>query len=336
VIWLTSATENQAQNYLAISAMEAAMPVMNLPNGGTIRTFPMPPSGFDPLKADDRSLARYGFPRRPLDSRMVARWEAVLSRPIRLVEPRFRAMPYKRRRLPDLMLCGAHSVETTGIWSGAVVHAPQGDSFKWVEGTWTVPNAYPPVGAQDGVWYSASTWVGIDGIDGSGDVLQAGCDSNVMTSGGSLQRQLNPWWEWWPGGSYWITTLAVSQGDTLNCLICVAEGSTTQAEIFLYNVTNNIAASFLATAPSGTSLIGNTAEWIVERLEIDTNVPELARYGDVYFDEANAGTVAGATLQPGSGNTINMVDENNQVISQGVIETSTLVQVKYAGPNEVA
>ena len=308
------------------------MSTITLANGGTIRTFPQPPGGFDPLNADERLLTVYGFPRRPADSKMAARWEGILSRPIGWIEPRFREMPYKRRRLPEILRRDVHGVETTDIWSGAVVHAPSGDSFKSVEGTWTVPNADPPVGALDGVWYSASTWVGIDGIDGSGDVLQAGCDSDVMTSGGALSHQLNPWWEWYPGGSFWISNLTVTQGDTLNCLICVTSGSTTQAEIFLYNVTSNIAARFLATAPSGTSLTGNTAEWIVERLEIDTSTPELARYGDVYCDEANAGTVGGISLQAGSGNTINMVD-TNQVISQGTIETATLVQVKYTGPN---
>jgi peptidase A4-like protein len=309
------------------------MSVVHLPNGLTVRTFKQPPEEFNPLKAEDRELAVYGFPKRPEDPALLDRWEQVLGRPIRLVRPTFRAMDYKRRRLPKRARAGAaHGVEATDIWSGAVVHAPAGDSFKWVEGTWTVPDAYPPPSAGDGVWYSASTWVGIDGIDGSGDVLQAGCDSDVMTSGGNVQRQLNPWWEWYPAGSFWISNLPVAPGDTLNCLICVTEGSTTSAAIFLYNVTSGQAANFHATAPDGTTLAGNTAEWVVERLEIDSNTPELARYGDVYFDEANAGTVGGATLHAGAGNTINMVDGGN-VISTGTIESSTLVQVKYTGPH---
>jgi hypothetical protein len=54
------------------------------------------------------------------------------------------------------------------------------------------------------------------------DVLQAGCDSDVMSSGGQLQRQLKPWWEWLPGDTVWITNLPVAQGDTLNCTICCA------------------------------------------------------------------------------------------------------------------
>lgn len=305
------------------------MPTIKLSPEITVRTFPKAPKNFDPLKSDPQLLARYGYPSRPTDPRLAARWESVMRRGIRFIQPQFRAMPYKRRRLPQKRK--EHGVENTDIWSGAVVHAPAGDSFRWVEGTWTVPNAYPPGGAQGGVWYSASTWVGIDGIDGSGDVLQAGCDSDVMTSGGNISRQLNPWWEWFPAGSYWISNLKISQGDTVNCLICVTQGSNTEATIFLYNLTSNIAAHFIATAPGGTTLTGNTAEWIVERLEIDTNTPELAQYGEVFFSEMNAGTASHALLQGGTGNTINMTDTNGNVISEGIIENATVVEVKYTG-----
>lgn len=307
------------------------MSTIQLSGEVSVRTFSLPPAGFNPLVAEDRELLVYGYPSRPADAKLLARWESVLGRSPRMITPTFRPMPYKRRRLPELTP-GDHGVENSGNWSGAVVHAPQGDRFKWVEGTWTVPDACPPVGAADGVWYSASTWIGIDGIDGSGDVLQAGCDSDVVVSGGTVSRQLNPWWEWYPAGSFWISNLAISQGDTVNCLICVTSGSTTQAEIFLYNLTTNVSASFQATAPAGVSLVGNSAEWVVEQLEIDTYTPELARYGDVYFDEAEAGTVDGVTIDAGSGNTINMIDGGN-VISSGTIETPTLIQVRYTGPN---
>jgi hypothetical protein len=80
------------------------MATITLPNGQTIRTFALLPEGFNPLHADDRLLILYGLPRRPTDPRMAARWEAVLKRPIRFIEPSFRVMPYKRRRLP-LVLC---------------------------------------------------------------------------------------------------------------------------------------------------------------------------------------------------------------------------------------
>ncbi len=295
------------------------MSVIELPGGVTVRTFSPAPDGFDPVKADDRALLAHGYPSRPEDPKMLERWERVLSRPIQWIRPTFRSMPYKRRRLPQAT-----------AWSGAVVHAPAGDSFNWIEGEWTVPNAFPPHGAIPGVWYSASTWIGIDGIDGSGDVLQAGCDSDVMTFFGITQRQLNPWWEWWPAGSFWISNLPVAQGDTMDGLICVHPGSTTAATIYLLNVTSGVGASFQATAPPGITLVGNSAEWVVERLEIDTNTPELARYGDVYFAAAYAGTVAGTQMDAGAGNVIDMID-SGYTISTGRIEAPALVQVSYTG-----
>jgi hypothetical protein len=306
------------------------MGAIKLPGDVTIRTFSHPPAGFHPVEANDRELLAYGYPSRPEDPAMLERWERVLSRPTQLIRPTFRSMPYKRRRLPKVTSGVTHGTEVADIWSGAVVHAPAGDSFKWIEGEWTVPNAFPPAGAADGVWYSASTWIGIDGIDGSGDVLQAGCDSDVMTSGGTIQRQLNPWWEWYPAGSFWISNLPVAQGDTMDGLICVTTGSTTSATIYLLNVTSGVGASFQATAPPGTSLVGNTAEWVVERLEIDTNTPELARYGDMYFAAAYAGTVAGIQMDASAGNVIDMVDSGN-TISTGRIEARALVQVSYTG-----
>jgi hypothetical protein len=305
------------------------MSKIELANGATLRTFPPPPADFKPLEAEERVLAAHGFPVRPTDPELLKRWEAALSRPFHVIEPTFRSMDYKRRRLPTALGRSEHAVETTDIWSGAVVHAPRDDPFRWVEGTWTVPDAVPPYDASDGVWYSASTWVGIDGIDGSGDVLQAGCDSDVMRFWGASIKQVNPWWEWYPAGSFWISNLSVSQGDTMSCVICVTEGSTTSAQIFLRNLTTGHAATFVATAPNGTSLAGNSAEWIVERLEVDTSTPELARFGEVYFNDAHAGTVGGALLSADSADTIDMVDATGEVISIGIIENARLVQVRY-------
>jgi len=80
------------------------------------------------------------------------------------------------------------------------------------------------------------------------------------------------------------------------------------------------------------TLQGNCAEWILESLEIDTNVPELASYGAMYFDACNAGTTDNTPLNAGNANTMNMLDANGNVISQGVIENQTLVRCTYEGP----
>ena len=312
------------------------MPAKMLAHGVKVRTFPLPPPDFDPAKASNRERARYGIPRCPVEfPELAERLERRFRRrPFHIVKPIFRPMDYKRhhlirKRQLRALRAKQHGPETTTIWSGGIVFPPPGDTMKWVEGTWIMPNSSPPAGAQDGVWYSASTWIGIDGDDGSGDVLQAGCDADVMTSGGVVQHQFNPWWEWYPAGSFWISTIPVSPGDELTCLICVQSGSTTQASIFLGNVTTSVGSFFAATAPGGTNLRGNCAEWIVEALEIDTSTPELAQYTTVEFTECNAGTVGGVSIQSGSGNTINMVDGGGSVISEGQLVGSTQVQVSY-------
>jgi hypothetical protein len=206
--------------------------------------------------------------------------------------------------------------------------------MKFVEGTWTMPGEVFALAA-DGVWYSASTWIGMDGDDGSTDVLQAGCDVDVMTTtdGENLTPQYKPWWEWRPAGSFWITNMYVAAWDELTCLICMHQGSTNQATIFLGNLTRKEGLWFQATAPAGVSLLGNCAEWIVEALAINTQTPELAKYGIVNFSDCNAGTVAGRSVNLSTGNTINMVDEpTNKVISQATIFNPTAVTVAYVYP----
>jgi peptidase A4-like protein len=306
------------------------MDVQKLPKGGTIRRFSLPPDGFKPLEAEDRELRVYGFPRRPTENpELLKRWQTAYDRKLRFIRPVFRRIDWKRRRIPGKAgLKKAHGVEQSNIWSGAVVHV-RDKTVRWVASEWTVPNAYPPPdGGAPLVWYSASTWIGIDG-DGSPDVLQAGCDSDVMSFFGFTWRQLMPWWEWFPEDTHWISNFPVSQGDTMSCVICVDPGSTTAAEIYMLNSTNGAHTSFAVTASNGTSLVGNCAEWIVEALEIDTSVPELASYGSVYFDGCVAGASDQTLLQAGDGNTINMIDANGKVISRAEIEDPQLVRCFY-------
>jgi hypothetical protein len=192
-----------------------------------------------------------------------------------------------------------------------------------------------PAGGQSGIWYTASTWIGIDGDHGSGDIVQAGCDADVMSSNGDTQYEFNPWWEWWPAGSFWITNIQASAGDEFTCLIqCIpllaGSANPNSALIFLANVTSGIGLFFSATPPDDTSLHGNSAEWIVEALETGPNEePELAEYTTVDFTQCSAITTRDKTLLPDSGNKINMVDSGNKVISEGRFVGSNTVQVSY-------
>jgi peptidase A4-like protein len=155
---------------------------------------------------------------------------------------------------------------------------------------------------------------------------------NVSVAGGGayVNTQFKPFWEWRPAGSFYITNMPVTNSDELTSLICMHQGSTNQATIFLGNLTTKVGLWFQATAPAGVSLSGNCAEWIVEALAIDTPTPELAIYGQgITFTDCNAGTVSGRSVDLSAGSIINMVDASNKLISQAYIVSPTEVSVSY-------
>jgi hypothetical protein len=298
--------------------------------GLSVSTFPPLPDGFDITKATDTQKATYGIPQFPTGKGFEERWQA-MSKGIRFVTPEFKPRDRQRKFLPRLS--DDHGPQTTTIWSGAVVYPNKGDKIFDINATWNLPKSSPPGGAANGVWYSASSWIGIDGDEISADVLQAGCDADVMVSGGQTQRQFNPWWEWYPAGSFWITNIPAAAGDTFNCWIQsvpLLTGSTPNSGmIFLANATSGFGLFFFATAPKGTLLKGNCAEWIIEALEINTSTPELAEYTTVDFTNCATVSVKDDVIYPGSGTPIDMVNSGGTVISKGSIPSSREVQVAY-------
>ena len=314
------------------------MGVLQFSNGLSVRTFPLPPEGFDPDKASDRERIVHGIPRCPVAFGALERRMRAKLKNFSLIEPKFEPRDPSRKR-PRFR--PAVAPQTTTNWCGGITFPPSGDALKFVEGTWTMPTDVWPQSLHDpsldDVWYTASFWVGLDGDDGSSDVLHAGCEVDSMnvsvsTGGAYVTTQFKPFWQWRPAGAFWITNMPVSGGDQLTSLICMHQGSTNQATIFLGNLTTKVGLWFQATAPAGVSLSGNCAEWIVEALAIDTPAPELGIYGSVSFTDCNAGTVSGRPIDLSSGSTITMVDASDQPISKAFIENPTEVTVSYVYP----
>jgi hypothetical protein len=297
------------------------MSTTTFPNGITITTHTVPPACFGFGTATDEDRALYGLPRFTAGSKVLEEQWLTAVRNLRFVEPEFEQRESRRSKLPGFKL--SHVTETSSNWSGGVTFPHSGDKIWTVVGTWNIPKASPPAGAQHNLLYSASSWIGIDGDDGSDDVLQAGCDSDVKISGGNTHHQFRPWWEWFPKGSFWITNMPTSAGDEYFCTIqCLSmlDGSATHnsALITLANITKGIVMPFSATAPKKVSLKGNCAEWIIEALEAGPHkTPELAEYNSVYFNQCAAVTVKDKVVLPNTGNTINMTNSSNKVISKG-------------------
>lgn len=300
--------------------------MITLDGGIRITTF-RPPRGFDPLLADAGEVVRHGFPQIPEDPRHLERYRRVLGQAkhkFHYIEPTFRVNA-DRFHGPRRQRAEA-GIETSTNWSGGVVFAPAGQSFRWVQGDWVIPDVDAPTQNQ---WYYCASWIGIDG-DGSNDVCQAGVECEVYRSGNSVTRNIYPWWEWYPLPEVQITNLPVSPGDMLTALLCTAGANATSASIFFTNRTTGASTSLNFSAPAGTKLVGNSAEWIVEAPTVGGAQSALADYGEVFFSVCEANLTNNVTVNGGTGDNINLTAGGNTV-SDGNLITPTVIQCLYAG-----
>lgn len=302
-----------------------------LEGGIEITTF-RPPRGFDPLAVSAAEAVRHGFPLPPEDPHHRARYRRVLSQlkdKFHYIEPTFRVNSDRlhgpRRRLD------AAGTETSGNWSGGVVFAPAGQSFRWIEGDWVIPNVDAPAANK---WYYCANWIGIDG-DGSGDVCQAGVECDVFRSGTSITRHFYPWWEWYPLPEVQITNFPIDPGDMITALLCTSGINATTATIFFTNRTTGAATSLNFNAPNGTKLVGNSAEWIVEAPTVGGAQSALADYGEVFFSVCEAFLSDNVTVNGGTGDNINLV-AGGSTVSDGNLITPTIIQCLYVGGEPVA
>jgi hypothetical protein len=312
--------------------MELHMPLITLNSGIKITTF-RPPPGFNPLTESPEDVVKNGFPTRPEDPHHLERYKRVfrqLNGKFHYVEPTFRVN--SERRHGPRMRRPQDGSETSTNWSGGVVYAPSGQSFKWVEGDWVVPNVDAPTQNQ---WYYCASWVGIDG-DQTPDVCQAGVECEVYHSGNTITRNIYPWWEWYPGPEVQITNLAVNPGDMITMLICSMTGANaTTATTYFSNRTTGASTSFNFTAPSGTKLVGNCAEWIVEAPTVNGAQSAIADFGEVFFSVCEAFLTNGNTVNGSTGNNINLSAGGN-VVSDGVLISPTVIQCLYNGTEPTA
>ena len=303
------------------------MTVINLGKGAKITTFGPSPE-LDPLTAPAESLAQAGLPPRPTDPHLFARYQRFFTKTknkFHYVEPTFRIDPTKATHAQKGAQNGAGTENDN--WSGGVVYAPDGQSFKWVEGDWVVPNIYPT--AQYERQYCAN-WVGIDG-DGSGDVCQAGMICAVYQSGSFITRSISPWHEWYPSSRVEITNLPISPGDYVSVLICTAQGAGSRtATIYFANHSSGGATSYQITAPSGTALAGYSAEWVVETPLVNGSLSQMPDYGEAFFSVCEAGLTNGSVVNGAAGNNVNLV-QNGATRSTGTLIAPTVVECQYAG-----
>jgi hypothetical protein len=259
-----------------------------------LNSFELPPSDFDPKTAPDDILQRFGVLQRPTaDTSIQYRelWDRLFARDPTYVTPRFKPRISNRRNLSNISNFAVGGIQYDN-WAGIGIES-DGSPIISVSGTWNVPNLNVPVGLQDGISCINSVWIGIDGFSPpNSDILQAGVDLKVTRQAGVLNVEILPWWEWWKGQSFYFDGFPVSPGDTISCNISSAAGGTI-GTLYMSNLISGHHVSLPIPAPAGTTLIGNCAEWIVERQTFDSGsetLTELSNFGSIFLDNAFATT----------------------------------------------
>ncbi|RYP59507.1 hypothetical protein DL769_008497 [Monosporascus sp. CRB-8-3] len=283
-----------------------------------------PPPEFDPLKASNDLLIKHGLPPRPDQTshpEKFVRWEKVCSGAGSYVTPGF-------ERLPKTDLGTGDQISSN--WSGAVISADPNYSFDEVWGSWIVSRPHPDNWAwQPQYWepgqFAAGTWVGIDGHGESDDVLQAGVGHRCTPSTHQdTDYAIHPWWEWYPGGAWTITGFQVSPGDLVD--VWITADSSTEASIYFWNYSACTYTSFSITAPTGVSLKGNCAEWIVEGHRGHNGKATMSYLGATFFFDCGAfeenTNSSKWKIRDLTNATYLEIKQNGQVLSTGMKEFS--------------
>src|SRR5262249_32422425 len=95
------------------------------------------------------------------------------------------------------------------------------------------------------------------------------------------------------------------------------------ASVFFSNRTTGASTSLNFSAPAGTKLVGNCAEWIVEAPTVGGAQSAIADYGEGFFSVCEAFTTSNTTVKGRTGDNINM--------TAGNLITPTVVQCLYEG-----
>jgi hypothetical protein len=336
------------------------MPHLALEEGAKVRTFVPPPRNFDPLKASPAELLKHGFPARPDNPAQLERYKRVFGQMkdrFQYIVPEFVVNTHRRRpslhkrRAPsahkNVPLVGTGN-ETSPIWSGGIVFPPAGQSFRWIVGEWTIPNVSCP---DNGITYYCNNWIGIDGgpTVASLDICQAGINLDVTRNGKNTTINCAAWCEWFPGPEMGIPKFPVSVGDTVAITLCTSGAGATEATIFFANITQGFGTSFILEAGtfsdgSQIALVGDCAEWIVERPSLtggDTPIALLADYGQVFFSgcQAVSYTPDGSSSTVVDGGTQSSMDmlpdgapDPAGLLSHGILIADEVVQCMYLAP----
>jgi|HubBroStandDraft_1064217.scaffolds.fasta_scaffold125906_1 hypothetical protein len=297
-----------------------------------ITTTAAPPEGFDALRASDADLAYYGFPPRPNDNTGDYKsWaEAMAASQERVVPVLEKTNIYHGNAAKGPSPTA--NVAASYNWSGAV-HTDSAksygkSSYDFVYSFVTVPTAQQAKGACTGGWDYASAWVGIDGWS-NGDVLQDGIEFDAYCKGKTKEAFYSAWFEWFPFSEVRIGGFPIKAGQKFFIEIWSTTATLGHAYIVNENAKKAVQVNF--TAPKGTKLVGNSAEWITERPGVNGGLATLTNYGTQTYSDVHGETFGGTAIDAADSFPVVMLDNHGKEISYPTLLSATSFEVRDTG-----
>jgi hypothetical protein len=275
-----------------------------------VTAFPDLPAGFDAVNASAEQRAAYGLPPAPNQAahpKIYAKWAKAMSMighakhytgPLTVTKGW--SMPARPAGKPTARAADGTISVSFNNWSGVanLTNATSwgANSIYLVVSEFNVPVAQEAFDYCDGIVDWEVSWNGIDGYS-NGDVLQGGSSSQASCSGGVTSTSYCAWVEWYP--SYPILCeYKVNPGDDM--LVETYATGPTNGYVFVYDLTLNIYADVNLVPTEPPYLVGNSAEYIVERPGCGVScIYPLANYVEDFWAANYAYTNSGVLSYPG-------------------------------------
>ncbi len=187
---------------------------------------------------------------------------------------------------------------TSNNWSGYVIKSPStAPTYAWIYGQWNVPQVYAESGFAS--FDDSSYWVGLDGWNGSGDVVQDGTSGLTVTGLWIQTSWYYAWVEWYPLSEETVSNFPVNPGDEIHAWTWMRDANgnwsnnPTVGWFYMWNKTEGYYVYTSIDIPAGTTFTGHEAEWIMERPSV-VGVTDLANYSYTQLTDALAYDVNGA------------------------------------------
>ncbi|RYP34237.1 hypothetical protein DL767_004360 [Monosporascus sp. MG133] len=196
--------------------------------------------------------------------------------------------------------------------AGAVLKAPEGDSFTSVTGTFTVPALTGNA--------RLSIWVAI------GDTLQ----QDVVLKGGVhfASNALSSFVAWAPGSETDITSeVPVRARDTVKVTVSVPADDKSTGTVLVENTTQNRRTTQTVPVPASadpSTLTSLAADWFVQAYQQNFDLPRVPRFGTLTFTACSATLASGQTVGTTGAGIFEIQGTSGQIYSRTTASGNTV------------